>query len=249
MSCAKLGLFRILFLAGRASCWSPQSPPSEWRPCQFQRPQVERPSAVWTSYAQCNRQCQLFRVSRVMKLLKTSCVAGCDWTANGRRSRQKRPAGACATGLAKREFGSCPVPDPISSRSRPSGSSGAVPDLPISRSPLVQAGVRELSPISPDPPRSPRSPRSPISPRSPRSPRSPDLRALPPSSPSSPFASTPVCIVSRSRPSKSPASDSGRQSTGASAMIYGSAVSSRPSRRHRTTLPTPGLLRSRRLPA
>ena len=75
-----------------------------------------------------------------MKLLKTSCVAGCDWTANGRRSRQKRPAGACATGLAKREFGSCPVPDPISSRSRPSGSSGAVPDLPpISGSPSPAA--------------------------------------------------------------------------------------------------------------
>ncbi len=53
-----------------------------------QRPQVERPFAVWTSYAQCNRQCQLFRVSRVMKLLKTGHVAGCDWTANGRRSRR-----------------------------------------------------------------------------------------------------------------------------------------------------------------
>ena len=47
---------------------------------------------MWTSYAQCNPQCQLFRVSRVVKLLKTGRVAGCDWTdqrpqvsANGRR--------------------------------------------------------------------------------------------------------------------------------------------------------------------
>ena len=47
---------------------------------------------MWASYAQCNPQCQLFRVSRVMKLLKTGRVAGCDWTdqrpqvsANGRR--------------------------------------------------------------------------------------------------------------------------------------------------------------------
>ena len=43
---------------------------------------------MWTSYAQCNPQCQVLRVSRVMKLLKTGRVAGCDWTANGRRSRQ-----------------------------------------------------------------------------------------------------------------------------------------------------------------
>ena len=42
---------------------------------------------MWTSYAQCNPQRQVLRVSRVMKLLKTGCVAGCDWTANGRRSR------------------------------------------------------------------------------------------------------------------------------------------------------------------
>ena len=35
---------------------------------------------------------------RVMKLLKTGRVAGCDWTANGRRSRQT-VAEACATGL------------------------------------------------------------------------------------------------------------------------------------------------------
>ena len=152
----------------------PAAPPLQNRASQGQRLQVERQSAMWTSYAQCNPQCQVFRVSRVMKLLKTGRVAGCDWTANGRRSRRNGRRGL-HYGAHKREFGSCP------------------------RSP----------PISP----------------------------------------TPVCIVSRSRPSKSPASDSGRQSTGASAMIYGSAVSSRPSRRHRTTLPTPGLLRSRRLPA
>ena len=36
-----------------------------------------------------------------MKLLKTGRVAGCDWTANGRRSRQTA-AEACATGLPRR---------------------------------------------------------------------------------------------------------------------------------------------------
>ena len=51
---------------------------------------------MWTSYAQCNPQRQVLRVSRVMKLLKTGCVPGCDWTANGRRSRHNGGRG-CAT--------------------------------------------------------------------------------------------------------------------------------------------------------
>ena len=46
----------------------------------------ERPSAVCASYTQCSPRCQVFRVSRVKKLLKTGCVAGCDWTADDHRS-------------------------------------------------------------------------------------------------------------------------------------------------------------------
>ena len=57
--------------------------PLQNRASQGQRRQVERQFAMWTSYAQCNPQRQVLRVSRVMKLLKIGRVAGCDWTANG----------------------------------------------------------------------------------------------------------------------------------------------------------------------